>query len=72
MGWNMEVQLPHDYVKFMISFGISLPSDTPELDEPEIDKMAKYVSVFVDLTAYFLEIKRFTSLETALACVICS
>ena len=57
MGWNMEVQLPHDYVKFMISFGISLPGDTPELDQPEMDKMAKYVSVFVDLTAYFMEIK---------------
>ena len=57
MGWNMEVQLPHDYVKFMISFGISMPGDTPKLDQPEMDKMAKYVSVFVDLTAYFMEIK---------------
>lgn len=56
----------------MISFGISLPDDTPQLDDDQHAKMSKYVSVFIDMTAYFFDIKQFTNLEIAMACVVCS
>ena len=69
LDWQMELQMPHNYLRFMKTFGYILADDSCE--EAIIPKMAKYVHVFLDLVFYERTHLLFTNLQLALACVVC-
>ena len=65
----MELQMPHNYLRFMKTFGYILAGDGCEA--AVVPKMAKYVHVFLDLVFYEPTHLLFTNLQLALACVVC-
>lgn len=57
LDWQMELQMPHDYVRFMQVFGLLFDNDECEvpIDETLNRRLTKYVNVFVDLSFYIQE-----------------
>ena len=76
LNWNVLVQTPLQFIRFMCTFGIIFENDKYQEKKVTRDyatSVAKYVAVFVDLSTYYPEIcLQFDDLEIAMACVICS
>lgn len=76
LNWSMNPNSPLYYIRYMSTFGVLFTDDSSEGDELSKElaiKVAKYIVVFSDLVTYYPQlIIKYSDLELALACVICS
>ena len=76
LDWNVSVETPLNFIRFMCTFGIIFTDDRykeKKISRDYATQVAKYVAVFVDLSSYYPELcLKYDDLEIALACVICS